>query len=68
MQIVSKRSIFPGAIISHPNSSFNSDCELLIQPNLNGRALLKELEDEIDGREKNFAPAASTTSVHLEFE
>jgi hypothetical protein len=28
--------------------------------------LLQELEDEIDGWEKDFAPATSTASIHLE--
>lgn len=33
---------------SNPDSSLNSDRELLIEPYLNRRVLLKELEDEID--------------------
>jgi hypothetical protein len=50
---------------THPDSTLNSDRQLLVKPDLDSGALLQELEDEIDGWEQDFAPAASSTSIHF---
>jgi hypothetical protein len=50
--------------ITDSNSALNSDRQLLVKPYLNRRMLLQELEDEIDGWQKDFASTASTSSVH----
>jgi hypothetical protein len=48
------------------NSDFalDSDRQLLVKPDLDGRVLLQELEDKVDGGEKDFAPTASAASIH----
>jgi len=51
-----------GAI--YPDFSFNSDGQLLVQPDLDGCMRLEQLEDEIDRREQDLAPTA-TASSHL---
>jgi hypothetical protein len=58
-----------GTALSHvdftySNSALNSDRQLLVEPYLNRRMLLKKLEDEINRWQKDFAPTASTSSVH----
>jgi hypothetical protein len=50
---------------AHPNSAFNSDRQLLVQPDLDRRVLLEKLEDKIDGWEQDLASTASSASVHL---
>ena len=40
--------------------------ELLVQPDLDGRVLLKKTEKEVDGRKKNTAVAATTSAGHVE--
>jgi len=52
-------------LIETPDSPLNSNRELLIKPYLDGGVLLKKLENEIDGRQQNFAPTSSSTSIHL---
>lgn len=44
---------------THPNLSLNSDRELLVQPDLDGRVGLEELKDKVDGRKQH--PAVTTT-------
>lgn len=51
---------------SYSNLSFDSDRELLIQPDLHGRVLLQELEDEVDRREQNSSSSATASSSHFE--
>ena len=51
-----------------PDSALNSNRQLLVKPYLDCRMLLEELEDEIDGWQKDFAPTASTSSVHGDFD
>lgn len=51
---------------TNPDSALDPDRELLIEPDLYRGMLLEELEDEIDGREKDFAPASTAASVHRE--
>lgn len=51
---------------AYSNLSLNSDLELLIEPDLNGRVLLKKLEDEVDWREKDFTPSTSSgAAAHI---
>jgi hypothetical protein len=44
--------------------ALDSDRQLLVQPDLDSRVLLQELEDKVDGGEKDFAPTASAASIH----
>jgi hypothetical protein len=68
------KSLFPLEIrhtanfaITYSDFTFNPDRKLLVKPDLNCRALLEELEYEVDGWEKDFAPTTSTASIHNEF-
>lgn len=60
---------FPPPLIyrrAYSNLSLNSDRQLLIQPNLNRRVLLQQLEDEVDWWEKDSASTPSAwTSGHI---
>ena len=49
-----------------PNSSLNPNSQLLVEPYLNGRVLLEELEYKVDRRQKHLASTTSAASVHLE--
>jgi hypothetical protein len=48
---------------AHSDFSFNSYRQLFIQPNLDRRVLLEELEDEVDGREEHSSATATTPSA-----
>ena len=50
---------------AHPNSAFNSDRQLLVQPDLDRRVLLEKLEDKIDGWQQDLASTTSSASIHL---
>jgi len=52
--------------VKTPDSSLNSDRQLLVKPYLNRRVLLKELEDEVNWWEQDFASTSSAASVHFE--
>lgn len=54
-------------IATNSDSSFDSDGELFVEPDLDCGMLLEELEDEIDGWEKDFAPASTAAPVHSEY-
>jgi hypothetical protein len=51
---------------TNPDSTLDPDRELLIEPDLDSGMLLEELEDKIDGWEKDFAPTSTAAPVHSE--
>jgi hypothetical protein len=50
---------------SYPDLPLYSDGKLLVEPYRNRSLLLKELEDEVDGRQKDFAPSTATASHYV---
>ena len=60
---------FPPPLIyrrAYSNLSLDSDRQLLVQPDLNRRVLLQQLEDEVDRWEKDSASTTSAwTSGHI---
>jgi hypothetical protein len=51
-------------LVESPDFALDALAQLLEEPDLNGRMLLEELEDEVDGREEHFVAASALASGH----